>query len=130
MPRGKKKEKPQFYTILFDKYMEIVVDIDKTYYIIADQLKQLIEKTKVEDWEYSPISDFVESFILIDTYRIFLDEKINNPTDEEVELTIKNNIKDVLFTKEELEVMQHLFLSVEARKDYLLKIHNFSCFIN
>lgn len=130
MPKAKKKQKIQYYTIVFEKYMEIVVEIDKTYFIVSDHLKELIEKTKVEDWSSGPINDFIESYLLLDTYRAFLDDKINNPTDQEVELTIKNNIKDVLFTQEELGVMQQLYLTIEARKEYLLFKHNFSCSLN
>ena len=68
--------------------------------------------------------------MLIDSYRLFLDENINNPTEQEVEITIKNNIKDVLFTKEELDVMQNFYLAVESRKEVLLQNYNFSCSIN
>jgi len=59
-----------------------------------------------------------------------LDQKINNPTAEEVEFATKNNIKDVLFTKDELEFLQGYFLAIETRKDYLNEAHNFSCSIN
>lgn len=130
MPPAKKKQKIQYYTIVFEKYMEIVTEIDKTYYILSDKLKDMIINTNIEDWYESSIPAFLESFMLIDSYRLFLDEKINNPTEQEVEITIKNNIKDVLFTKEELDVMQNFYLAVESRKEVLLQNYNFSCSIN
>ena len=130
MPPAKKKQKIQYYTIVFEKYMEIVTEIDKTYYILSDKLKDMIINTNIEDWYESSIPAFLESFMLIDSYRLFLDEKINNPTEQEVEITIKNNIKDVLFTKEELDVMHNFYLAVESRKEVLLQNYNFSCSIN
>ena len=132
MPRPKKSRKKvvQYYTIVFEKYMEVVAEVDKTYYILCDRLKEMVEITKIEDWYDSPIPEFIESYLLADSYRVFLDEKINNPTEEEVEVTLKNNIKDVLFTKDELGTMQHFYLALEARKEMLLYKHNFSCSIN
>jgi hypothetical protein len=133
MPQRKPKratKKVQYYTIVFEKYMEVVGEIDKTYLILSDKIKDLAVKTNLEDWYDSDIPDFVESFLLVDSYRAFLDDKINNPTDQEVEITTKNNIKDVLFTKDELDVMQHFYLAVESRKEMLLQKYNFSCFLN
>jgi len=130
MPPAKKKPKVQYYTIVFEKYMEIVTEVDKTYFILSDKLKDMISTTNIEEWYESPIPQFLETFLLVDSYRAFLDDKINNPTDQEVEITIKNNIKDVLFTKDELDVMQHFYLAVEARKEMLLQTFNFSCSLN
>ena len=130
MPPSKKKQKVQYYTIVFEKYMDIVTDVDKTYYILSDKLKEMISSTKIEDWYDSAIPEFLETFLLADSYRVFLDDKINNPTEQEVEVTIKNNIKDVLFTKDELDVMQQLYLTLESRKVALLQNYNFSCFLN
>jgi hypothetical protein len=66
----------------------------------------------------------------VDSFRYFLEDKVNNPTEEEIEFTVKYNIKDILFNKEELQVMQQFFLTVESRKEYLLNNYNFSCFLN
>ena len=130
MPPAKKKTKVKYYTIVFEKYMDIVSDVDKTYYILCDKLKEMISETKTEEWYESPIPEFVESYLLVDSYRMFLDDKINNPTEQEVEITVKNNIKDVLFTQEELNAMQNFYMALEARKEALLRNYNFSCFVN
>ena len=130
MPPAKKKSKVKYYTIVFEKYMEIVSDIDKSYYILCDKIKEMAAETKTEEWYESPIPDFVESYLLLDSYRMFLDDKINNPTEQEVEITVKNNIKDVLFTQEELTVMQNFYMAVEAKKEALLRNYNFSCSVN
>jgi hypothetical protein len=130
MPPSKKKKTVKYYTIVFEKYMEIISEVDKAYYILSDKLKDLVQEVPLEDWYDSPLPDFIESFLIIDSCREFLDDKINNPTEEEIEITVKNDIKDVLFTKEQLQVMQQLYLSLEAKKEYLLYKYNFSCSVN
>lgn len=126
----RKKSKIQYYTIIFEKYMEVVSEIDKVYFILSDKIKEMITNTDIENWYDSDIPVFLESFLLVDSYRAFLDDKINNPSEEEVQITMKNNIKDVLFTKEELQVMQQFYLAVETRKEMLLERYNFSSYLN
>jgi hypothetical protein len=127
---AKKVVKKQFYTIQFEKYMEVLEDVNKTYFIISDKVRDLVLTMPVEKWADSPISEFLDSFVLVDSFRYFLEDKVNNPTEEEIEFTVKYNIKDILFNKEELQVMQQFFLTVESRKEYLLNNYNFSCFLN
>ncbi len=127
---AKKVTRRQYYTIQFEKYMEIVEEINKTYYILSDKIKELAETVPVERWSEYEIADFFDTFVLIDSYRIFLDEKVNNPSEEEVEFTVKHNIKDVLFNKDELALMQQLFLTVEAKKEFLLNNYGFSSNLN
>jgi hypothetical protein len=124
------KKKAQYYTVQFEKYLEIISDTEKTNVILTDRIKDLVGNVLVQDWDYSPIPDFLETYLLINAFRDFLDQKINSPTNEEVEFATKNDIKDVLFTKEELEFLQSFFLAIESRKNYLNETHNFSCSIN
>lgn len=129
-PSKKKKPTVKYYTIVFEKYMDIVTEVDKSYNIIADKVKELTQETPVENWYDSSIPDFIEFFLLVDSYREFLDEKINNPSEEEIQVTIKNNIKDVLFSEQQLQYMQDLHFSLESKKEYLLFKYNFSAAIN
>jgi hypothetical protein len=124
------KKKPQYYTVQFEKFIEIVSETEKTNFMLSDHIKDLVTETPVKDWDNSPVYDFLESSLLINSFRDFLDNKINNPTEEEVEFITKNNIKDVLFSKDELESLQAFFLALESRKEYLLRSYNFSCSIN
>ncbi len=78
MPPAKRKQRLQYYTIVFEKYMEVVTEVDKTYYILSDKLKDMVTKTNIEDWYDSAIPEFIESFLLVDSYRAFLDDKIQN----------------------------------------------------
>lgn len=130
-PAKKKKTiKTQYYTIQFEKYMEVVEETNKVYYILSDKVKDMVTTIPVVDWSETAIADFLESFVLVDSFRIFLDEKINNPTEEETEFVIKHNIKDVLFNKEEIGAMQQFFLAIEAKKEFLLQNYGFSSAIN
>jgi hypothetical protein len=122
------KKKPQYYTVQFEKFLEIVSENEVSSVILGDRIKDLINQ--VDNWENSPILDFLESMILMSSFKDFLDQKINNPSDEEIEFIKKNNIKDVLFSKEELEVLQSFFLAIEGRKQFLADVYTFSCSLN
>lgn len=130
MPRGKKSEKKQYYTIQFEKYLEVLEENSRIYYILCDKIKDMITSTPTEDWDQTYIADFLDFFVLVDSFRIFLDEKINNPTEEETEFILKHDIKDVLFDKEELALMQQFFLTIEGKKEYVLKHFGFSSLLN
>ena len=130
MPPTKKKQKVQYYTISFEKYLDVMKENDQTYNIICERLKEDILSINTTDWSDSEIPDIVETYVLIDSFRIFLDEKINNPTQEEIDFCQKNNIKDVLFTKDQIGMMQQYFLNIEERKEYLMKHYNFSSYLN
>ena len=126
MPPAKKK-KIQYYTVEFEKFLEIITDAERTNVLICDKIKDLAVEVPTKDWEVSPILDFLDSCLMVNSFRDFLDDKINYPSEEEVAFVTKNNIKDVLFTKDELEVLQSFFLTIEAKKEYLLRNYNFSC---
>jgi hypothetical protein len=124
------KKKVQYYTVQFEKFLEIVSDTEKTNLMITDHIKDLADNVPVKEWDTSPVYDFLESCLLVNSFRDFLDNKINNPSEEEVEFVTKNNIKDVLFSKDELEILQSFFLAIESKKEYLIRAHNFSCSLN
>lgn len=130
MSSQKKKEKTQYYTIVFEKYLEVMKEIDQTYNIVCERLKQDISLYSVEEWYESEIPDVVEIYSLLDSFKIFLDEKINNPSKQEIDFCQKNEIKDVLFTKDQLTIMQQYFLDLENKKEYLYNTYNFSCYVN
>jgi hypothetical protein len=124
------KKKVQYYTVQFEKYLEIISETEKTNIILMDRIKDLVKEIAIETWDNSAIPDFLESYLLINTFRDFLDQKINNPSQEEVEFATKNEIKDVLFSKEELQFLQDFFILIESRKTFLNHVHNFSCSVN
>lgn len=124
------KKQPDYYTIVFEKYIDIMTDADRIYYIVADKLKDLIAQTPIDSWEDSAIPDFMETCVILNSQRKFLDKKINDPPEEEVKFANKNGIKDVLMTKEELRTLQSFVITVEEQKALLQIEHGFSCQIN
>lgn len=130
MAPKKEKSKVQYYTILFEKYIEILEEVNKFHYLLSDKIKDLVNSTIIDQWTESPLPEFMEAFTVVDSYKIFLDEKINNPSEEEIVFTTKNNIKDVLFTQQELTAMQDLYLQIQARKLLLKQNYGFSTEIN
>jgi hypothetical protein len=125
-----KKEQPEYYTILFERYIELVTESDRYYYMVAEELKNLIAKTEVAEWENSPIPDFMETIVILHSLRTFLDKKINEPTDEEIKFCNENKIKDVLVSKEELVMLQKFVMALEEQKALLFTEYKFSHLTN
>lgn len=130
MAPKKTKEKPQYYTIQFEKYIDVLEEINRFHYILSDKIKDLVNQVNLTEWTDSPIPEFMEVFTVVDAYKIFLDEKINNPSDEEIKFTTANNIKDVLFNEPELKTMQNYYLQIQARKLMLKQNYGFSAEYN
>lgn len=124
------KEQPEYYTILFDKYIDLMTETDRYYYMVADKLKELIINNKIDSWDDTPIPDFLETIVILNSLRTLLDKKINNPTEEEVKFCNENDIKDVLVTKYELTLLQKFVISLEEQKNLLLLQYNFNYEIN
>jgi hypothetical protein len=124
------KEQPQYYTILFDKYIELMTDTDRYYYMVADKLKELILEHNIDNWENTPIPDFMETVVILSSLRELLDKKINDPPEEEIKFCNENNIKDVLVTKFELTLLQKFSLSIEEQKQLLLQEYGFKYELN
>lgn len=125
-----KKAKQQYYTIVFEKFLEVMKENDQVYNIICERMREDINTISIQDWSESELPDIVEAYILVDSFRNFLDERVNNPSKEEIDFCQKNNIKDVLFTGDQIKIMQGYFLNIEQKKEYLVKSYGFSCYIN
>ena len=121
------KQQPMYYTILIDKYLDLMTDTDRYYYMVAQELKELIEKVKLDEWESSPIPDFMETVVILNSLRQLLDKKANDPTEEEVKFCEENKIKDILVTKEDLVMIQKFVIGIEEQKALLLAEYNFHC---
>jgi hypothetical protein len=124
------KKQPDYYTIVFEKFIDIMTDADRLYYMLVDRIKEMVTVSPIDAWENSPIPDFTETYIIVNSLRKFLDKKINNPPEEEVKFTTKNNIKDVLMTKEELRTLQSFVITLEEQKALLQVEYNFNCQVN
>jgi hypothetical protein len=123
-------QKPQYYTIVFEKFIDLITESERYNFMLALQLKEYVSDVKMEDWDESPIPDFMETIVILRALRELLDKKINKPSEEETKFATANNIKDVLVTKEELTILQGLVLTLEEQKELLKQQYNFDYAVN
>jgi hypothetical protein len=123
-------QKPQYYTIVFEKFIDLITESERYYFMLAQQLKEYVAEVKMEDWDESPIPDFMETMVILQALRQFLDNKINKPSEEEVKFATANNIKDVLVTAEELSLLQSMVITLEDQKELLKSQYNFDYAVN
>lgn len=123
-------QKPQYYTIIFEKFIDLVSETERYHFMLALQMKEYITDIKMEDWDTSPIPDFMETMVILRALRELLDKKINSPSEEETKFATANNIKDVLVTKEELALLQSFVITLEEQKELLKQQYNFDYAVN
>lgn len=111
MAAKKKTGLEDYYVIKFEKYIDLLTEIERKYNIISEILHDEVLKTLPEFWDNTPIPAITQCFSTISDIRSFLDDKVNNATEEEVKLTKEHNIKDVLISKQDLQVMNVLLLA-------------------
>ena len=109
--QNENEELKGYYVIKFEKFLDLMEDIEHKYQITADILHDRILGTLPEFWEGTDIPDIIEFFANINDIRKFLEDKINNATDEEIKLASKYDIKDVLIRSDELKRMNTLLLA-------------------
>lgn len=124
------KKDPQYYTIVFEKFIDIMTDTDRYFYMISDELKALTSRYEINAWDDSPIPDFMETCVILNSLRKFLDKKMNEPSEEEIKFCNKNNIKDVLMTREELTILQSFIITLDEQKVFMQKEYNFNHIVN
>lgn len=120
----------KYYTINFEKYMDMLKKIDNLYHVVGSLLQEHTAANAVEEFGNSPVADLSGYFSAINELREYLDDIINNPTEEEIDIIIKNKIKDVLVTLEDLSTINIMFDAVEAFNERLYFNHNISTISN
>lgn len=115
-----------YYVIKFEKFIDLMNEIEHKYQIAADLLHDKILATLPEFWDDTEIPSLIEFFANLNDIRKFLENKINNPSDEEIKLTAKYDIKDVLLKDAELARMNALLLAEEQLESDLLIDHKIS----
>jgi hypothetical protein len=130
-PKKKKQEetKVKYFTMPPEKFFELVAENERFRHLVSQRLKELAE-FPVESWFESPIADFAEAFYLADRLKEFLEDKINNPTEEEIEFIEKNKIEEVLISQDELRYMQVTAVNLQEIKESLFQQYSFSTTIN
>lgn len=102
-----------YYVIKFEKFIDLMTEIEHKYQISADLLHNKIIATTPQYWDDTDIPALIEFLANVQDIRNFLENKINNPPDEEVKLAAKYDIKDVLLKDVELAKMNTLLLAEE-----------------
>lgn len=114
------EELQNYYVIKFENFIAIMKQTDSIYYILIDLLQNYIQEADPDDWESTPIPDLAAYFGVASELRLYLDELINNPTEKEIELSIKYDIKDILMTLEDLSAMN---IMLEAMQEYEIRLY-------
>lgn len=125
-----KIDKNEYFIISFERFIELITEMDNVYFLLTHKMRELFDLVKMNDYISESLSDYMEAFIVVDMLYQFLNDKANNPTRDEVDLMNQNDIKDVLFTKEELSIMESLYSASESKRELLAQKYNFSTSIN
>lgn len=125
-PKKKTSDLSNYYVVEFEKFIDLVTEIERKYYILCDLITIEVNKTNPAEWENTQLPALLECFVNVNDTRSFLSHKINNATDEEIKLAKENNIKDVLITKDELQRMNFLLLAGEELETGLYNDHKIS----
>ena len=118
-----RKHKIQYYTMLTDKYMDIMKGIQQDQIILADLLRDSVVHTNIEDWDDQQTNDILETYVVVNSFKKLLEAKIKNPPKEELQFAKEHNITDVLITEQELISIQRFVASVNEQKDILYYDH-------
>ena len=125
-----KISKPQYYTITLQKGLNMLVDSDRCARTFSETVKTMAEKYSTENWDSSPIADYMDAYLNSKVLKDFMQKKIQNPDEELVKFAAKNKIEGILLTKYELNMLQTLVSNFEETKEYLQKTYGFSTLLN
>lgn len=106
-------ELKDYYVVKFEKYIQLMEEIEHKYQILADLIHEHVLATLPDFWEGTPIKDLMKFYVDVAELHDFLEDKINNASEEEVKLAAKYNIKDVLIKSDELAQMNVYLVSIE-----------------
>jgi len=125
-----KTPKAQYYTITLQKGLNLLVDADRCTRTFAETVKTMAEKYNTENWDSSPIADYMDAYLNSKVLKDFIQKKIQAPDEELVKFAAKNKIDGILLTKYELSMLQTLVSNFEETKEYLQKNYGFSTMLN
>jgi len=118
------KELAQYYTIKFEKFIEMIKQIDSLYAMLSTLLKEHVSKNEIENWSTTPIPELSGYFAAVNELKFYLDDIINNPSEEEIKIMIENEIKDVLVSLSDLNALNIMFGALQEFGDRLYEKHN------
>lgn len=115
----KKQEKSKYYKVEFDKFIDLTIEIIKLNTVLADCIKGGIVSLEIDLWNDSALPYYMESYVLSKQLNDLLADKINNPTQAEIDYCKNNDTNDILLTKEQLEKVQGYIMALEDMKSIL-----------
>jgi hypothetical protein len=113
----------EYYVIKFELFLDMIKQIDTLYSVLSQLIKEHVSKNELQDWPETPIPELAGYFAAVNELKGFLDDIVNNPTEEEVELMIKNDIKDIVISFSDLNVLNIMFGALEEFSDRLFQKH-------
>ena len=116
-------ELAQYYTINFEKFMEMIKQVDILYNVLSALIKEHVTANDIEKWPDTPIPELSGYFAAVCELHKYMDDIINNPTEEEVELMIKHEIKDVIVSLSDLNALNIMFGALQEFSDRLYDRH-------
>lgn len=122
--------KAQYYTITLNKALNLLTDSDRCTRMFADTVKGMVVKYSVENWDETPLPDYMDAYLNAKVLKDFITKKIKEPDERLVEFAAKNKIDGVLLTRNELTMLQNLVNNFEETKEYLNKNYGFSTLLN
>lgn len=117
------KELAQYYTIKFETFLEMVKQIDSLYNVLTALIKEHVTNNEVDNWESTPIPELSGYFAAVCEVKNYLDDIVNNPTEEEIKIMIDREIKDVLISISDLNAVNILFGAIQEYSDRLYEKH-------
>lgn len=125
-----KISKAQYYTITLQRGLNLLVDSDRCTRTFAETVKSMATKYSIDNWDSSPIADYMDAYLNSKVLKDFLQKKIQEPDEQLVKFAAKNKIDGILLTKNELAMLQTLVSNFEETKEYLQKNYGFSTLLN
>ncbi len=122
--------KAQYYTITLNKALNLLTDSDRCGRMFATSVKNMVDKYDLENWDSTPLADYMDAYLNAEVLKDFLHKKIKEPDEKLVQFAAKNKIDGVLLTKNELGMLQTLVTNFEETKEYLNKTYGFSTLLN
>jgi hypothetical protein len=114
-------ELDNYYVIKFENFIQLMKQTDSIYAVLKNLIKDIVDEIDVEEWEETAIPQLSGYLSVTHELKTYLDDIINNPTEKEVELTVKYDLKDVLITLEDLSAIN---IMLEAMQAYEVRLYD------
>lgn len=120
----------QYYTVKLEKALNLLVDSDRCTRMFSTTVKAMVEKYDTQNWDSSPVADYMDAYLNAKVLRDFLNKRLKEPDPFLIEYAKKNKVDGMLVTKNELGMLQNLVVNFEETKEYLHKNYGFSTLFN